>query len=277
MIRNPVLWSWDALRGAAGSLEGVASNPVTAPPQVRRIEFADLRAALAAGLDDFRANPTHYVFLCAIYPVMGLLLWYLAVGYDVLPLLFPLIAGFALVGPLAGSGLYEISRRRERGEQIAWWDALGVFASPSIGGIILLGIGFLLLFAFWMAVADLLYRALLPPPDSFADLLRLVFTTGAGWALIVLGNGIGFLFAVAALMAGTFSFPLLVDRSAAVETAVATSVRAVLENKRVMATWGVIVAALLVAGSIPVLLGLAVVLPVLSHATWHLYRRTIVS
>lgn len=275
MIRNPVLFGWDALSGTAASVEAIGAAPMIAPPAVRRIDLADLRGALAAGVSDFNADPTHYLFLCGIYPVVGLFLWFLAIGDGVLPIVFPLIAGFALVGPLAGVGLYEISRRRERGEAIAWYDALSVFRSPSIGSIIGLGIILLALFAVWMAVADLLYRLLLPPPASAIDFLRLVFATPAGWGLIVVGNAVGFLFAVAALMVGVFSFPLLVDRPAAVETAVSTSVRAVLANKRVMAVWGLIVAALLVAGSLPLLVGLAVVLPVLSHATWHLYRRTI--
>jgi uncharacterized membrane protein len=276
MIRNPVLWGWDQIRGAlVMGAESIGVAPVTEVPRIRQIGWADLRHALRAGLADFRADPTHYVFLCAIYPIVGLIIGRAVVGYDVLPLIFPLVAGFALLGPLAAVGLYEISRRRERGEQVAWWNALSVFSSPSIGGILAVGLLMLGLFAVWVAIADLLYRALLPPPDSGADFLRLVFTTGRGWALIVVGNLIGFGFALTALLVGVFSFPLLVDRPVAAETAIRTSVRAVLANKRVMAGWGLIVAGLLVLGSIPALVGLAVVLPVLSHATWHLYRRTI--
>lgn len=275
MIRNPVVWSWDAIRTTAGTAEAFGAATVTEPPDVRTIHLSDLRASLAEGIDDFRAHPTHYVFLCAIYPVVGLLLWYFAVGYNVLHLVFPLIAGFALLGPLAGCGLYEISRRRERGERVSWLDALGVFGRPSIAGIIALGVGFLLMFVFWMAIADLLYRLLLPPPGSAGNFLSLVFATGHGWLLIVFGNLIGFLFAVAALALGVFSFPMMVDRNVSVETAVLTSLRAAAANPGVIAVWGLIVAFLLVLGSIPVLVGLAIVLPILSHATWHLYRRTV--
>lgn len=275
VIRNPVIWGWDAVRGVAGTVPAGTIGSAGVPAIPRRIEIADLRAALAQGFEDFRANPTHYVFLCAIYPVLGLLLARNAVGAGLLPLIFPMVAGFTLLGPLVAVGLYEISRRRERGEPTSWWEALGVFQSPAIGSIIGVGLIMLALFGLWLAASAVLYAALLPAPQSGTEMLGLVFATPRGYALILLGCGMGFVFAVVALVIGTFSFPLMVDRATSAEAAIRTSVQAVLMNRRVMAIWGLLVAGALAAGSVPFLLGLAVVIPVLSHATWHLYRRVI--
>ena len=248
-----------------------------APPKVRTIGFADLKDALARGLDDFRAMPSHAVFLCLIYPVVGFMLFRWAVGANVLPLLFPLAAGFALIGPIAAVGLYEMSRRREQGLDVSWKHALDVFRSPSLGAIAALGLVLVAIFLTWIAVAQAVYVAYFgyTPAASMPDFIAQVLTTPAGWGLIVVGNGIGFLFAVLVLTLGVVSFPLLLDRDAGAAVAVLTSVRAVMANKVVMAAWGLIVAALLLIGSLPAFFGLAVVMPVLGHATWHLYRKVV--
>jgi uncharacterized membrane protein len=233
-----------------------------------------LREALARGLNDFAACRTDVVFLCVIYPVVGLVLARLAFGYRLLPLLFPLASGFALVGPFAALGLYEMSRRREEGAEVGWADAFGVARSPSVAAIVLLGLVLMAIFLLWLAAAGAIYVLTLGPeaPASATRFFRQVFTTDAGWALIVIGVGVGFLFALAVLAIGVVSFPLLLDREAGLDTAVRTSVRAVVANPGPMALWGLIVAAGLVIGSIPFFLGLIVVMPVLGHATWHLYR-----
>ena len=126
---------------------------------VRKIGLSDLREALRLGWEDFQAIPTHAVVLCVIYPVLGLVLFRLAVGYSVLPLLFPLAAGFTLIGPFAALGLYELSRRRERGEGAAAWDAMQVYRAPSFGAMLELGILLFVLFGTWIAVADAIYIA----------------------------------------------------------------------------------------------------------------------
>jgi uncharacterized membrane protein len=107
------------------------------------------------------------------------------------------------------------------------------------------------------------------------DFVQRVLTTPQGWWLIIVGCGAGFLFAVVALCISVVSFPLMLDRHAGAADAMVTSLRAVAQNPGPMAAWGLIVAALLVAGSLPFFLGLAVVIPLLGHATWHLYRKVI--
>ena len=133
-------------------VSGAESNAVQ--PTIRKIGLKDLRHALAKGVEDFSAMPTHAVFLCLIYPIAGLVLFRVAVGYDVLPLLFPLAAGFALLGPLAAVGLYELSRRREEGLDTNWSHALDVFRLSSIGSIAALGALLLVIFLVWLAVAQ---------------------------------------------------------------------------------------------------------------------------
>jgi uncharacterized membrane protein len=244
---------------------------------VRTLSLADLKDALAKGVADFSAMPSHAVFLCIIYPIAGLVLGRLAIGYDVLPLLFPLMAGFALIGPLAAIGLYEMSRRREQGLDISWRHILDVRHRPTFGAIVTLGVLLMAIFLIWLAVAQAIYVATFGylPAASMPDFLRQVLTTPEGWTLIVVGNGVGFLFAVLVLTISVVSFPLLIDRDVGAAGAIVTSVRVVLANPVIMAAWGFIVALLLMIGSIPLLFGLAVVMPVLGHATWHLYRRAV--
>jgi len=246
-------------------------------PVVRQISPADLVQALNRGLDDFLAMPSHAIFLCMIYPLLGLWLISLASGYSMLPLAFPLAAGFALIGPIAAIGLYELSRRREAGLDGATSHAFDVWYSPSFGAIVVLGLLLMAIFLVWLAVAQAIYVANFgyAAPTSVSQFVTDVFTTPAGWRLIVVGTGVGFLFAVVVLTIGAVSFPLLLDRDVGAAVALYTSIRVVLANPLTMALWGFIVAALLVIGSLPFFLGLAVVMPVLGHATWHLYRRAV--
>ena len=231
-----------------------AARASAAEPVVRKIGPADLRATRSArGLDDFWAMPTHVVFLGLIYPIAGLVIARLAFGYDLLPLLFPLTAGFALLGPFAALGLYELSRRREEGLDTSWKHAFDVFRSPSFGAIAALGLLLLAIFFVWIAIADAIYVATFgyAPAASIPDFLSDVFTTPAGWTLIVVGVGVGFLFAVLVLTISVVSFPLLLDRKVSPAVAMLTSVRAVLANPATMALWGLIVAAALVSARSP--------------------------
>jgi len=246
-------------------------------PAVKTIGMASLRHAVAKGIEDFNAVPTFAVFLGIIYIVLGLILYRLSFGYDVLPLVYPMLAGFALLGPFAAIALYELSRRREQGLDVSVEHLFEVFRSPSIGAIVRLGLVLTGLFLAWLALAQLMYTQIMGGvvPASLEEFVRQVLTTPAGHQLILVGNAVGFLFAALVLVISVVSFPMLVDRDVSAATAVRTSVRAVIASPLAMAAWGLFVAAALVVGALPLFFGLAVVFPVLGHATWHLYRRTV--
>lgn len=246
-------------------------------PVIRRIESADLFEALRKGWDDFKALPSHLFLIALLYPINGLILFRLAFGYELLPLLFPLVAGFALLGPLAAIGFYEISRRRELGLPVSWHHTLDVFSSRSLPAILVLGGVLMVLFVAWLWTAYVLYLSVFGNvvPKSMAGFFSQVLSTSAGWRLMLIGNAIGFLFALTVFAISVVSFPMLVDRPVSPVAAVMTSIKAVVANPVTMATWGLIVAAGLIIGALPFLFGLVVVVPVLGHATWHLYRRIV--
>jgi uncharacterized membrane protein len=217
------------------------------------------------------------MFLCLIYPIIGIALVWLTFGYELLPLVFPLAFGFALVGPVAAVGLYEISRRREQGVPTSWADAFGAMRSPGFGAILVLGLVLLTIFLLWLFTANWIYQITLgpEPPLSIGRFIGDVFTTKGGWRMITVGLGVGVLFAFLVLAISVVSFPLLLDRDVGLDIAVWTSIRAVAANPGPMLLWSLIVAGGLLIGSIPAFLGLIFVLPVLGHATWHLYRRMV--
>lgn len=246
-------------------------------PVVRKIGVADIVDSLKLGLDDFSEKPSHYVFLCLMYPIAGIFLTVWSSGANLLPLLFPLMSGFALLGPVAAIGLYEISRRRENGQDSSWRHAFEVRYSPALPSIIAAGILLLALFIAWLAVAQVIYTAHFGDmvPVSISSFLSDVLTTPQGMSLILWGNLAGFVFAVIVLATTVVTFPLLLDRDVGAVAAIDASVRASAANPGPVALWGLIVAALLVIGTIPIFAGLAVVMPVLGHSTWHLYRKLI--
>ncbi len=252
-------------------IAGPDSTPVY--PSVRKIGPADLKDALAKGVEDFLTMPSSLVFLGLIYPIVGIGL----LASSPLPLLFPLMSGFALVGPFAAIGLYEISRRRELGLDTSWAHAFGVARSHSMFSILSLGVLLLVIFACWEFTARSLYVALFgsTPPESFIQFVANILGTPQGWKLIGFGTVIGFVFAVVALSISVVSFPLLLDRDVDVPVAILTSVRAVLTNPFTMAQWGLIVATILAIGFLLLFIGLAVAVPILGHSTWHLYRKVV--
>jgi len=262
------------------SLDGAAP----ALPAIRNITTHDLFDALSKGIEDAKAKPSFVPFVIVIYPLVSVLAIMVVFNYDYLPLLFPVVSGAVLVGPFMTIALCEISRRRERGIDFSMMGGYNFFGSPSIKDILLLGLLMIGLFFFWLATAMTLYgmtvgdewRAVPNAPDSVIEFVRALFSTAEGWTLIILGNLIGLVFAVTALCIGTVSFPMLLDREVGIGTAVQTSIAVVKANPFNMAVWGLIVVVLLIAGAIPFLAGLAVVMPVLGHATWHLYRKAVV-
>jgi uncharacterized membrane protein len=247
------------------------------PVEVRKIEPRDCAVALREGLDDFLAMPTHPVFLGLFYAFGGIALAALSSFGNALQLVFPFAAGFALMGPFFAVGLYELSRRREAGLPASWRDAFKVFRSPALPSIIALGFYLLVIFGLWIGVAELLYIRLYgaDPPPAALPFLEDVLTSGRGWLLIFWGGLIGLCFAASVLCVSLVSFPLMLDRDVGLVPAVVTSMRLARENPGPVALWGLIVAAGLVLGSATLFIGLAVIVPVLGHATWRLYRRAI--
>lgn len=255
-----------------------AAQAPPATPVVRRIGTGAIWRALALGWRDFQANPTQLVFLAIIYPVIGILAATAAAGRDMMPIIWPLISGFTLVGPIAALGIYELSRRREAGEDPSWVDAFTVIHSPSISSILAVAVMLLAIFVAWLFTARAIYDAVfasMPPAASGADFLRQVMETPQGWRLAVLGNLAGLIFAIVVLSLTVVSFPLLLDRPVGVGVALRTSLQAVAVNPGPMALWGLTVAVTLAVASIPAFVGLAVAVPVLGHATWHLYRAVV--
>ncbi len=248
-------------------------------PDVRTIRTADLKDALAKGIADFNAKPTHLLFLAIIYPILMILFARTYAGYDFLPLVFPIIAGSTLLGPLAACGMYELSRRREQGLDVSWVNCFDVLRSPSILAIATIGVILGAIFFAWMAVAQGIFWYYFDNvvPDTITAFAEQIFLTPSGWSLIVVGCGAGFLFSVLVLTISVVSIPMLLDRHVDVMTAILTSVRSVLANPKTMALWGLIVAGSLLIGALPLFVGLAVVMPILGHATWHLYRKIVVN
>ena len=247
-------------------------------PDVRSIEIGDLYDCLRAGYEDFMAKPSHIIFIIVMYPLIGVVLAAWTSGANALPMLFPLASGFALLGPFAAIGLYEISRRREAGMDTSWRHALELRHSPALPSIAAVGAMLFAVFIAWLLTAQALYSAIFgpEPPASFGSFLSQLFSTSEGWTLILAGNAIGFVFAVVVLSTTVVAFPLLVDRDVGAWAAIHTSARAVMANPLQMLAWGFIVALLLALGSLPLFAGLIVVIPVLGHATWHLYRKVVV-
>ncbi len=255
------------------------AQPVVRPaPRVRRITERDLDWALSAAWADFRAKRGDILILALLYPLVGFLSAAVAFDDRLLPMFFPLVAGISILGPAAASGFYEIARRREEGLDSSWMHFLDPLNGRSRVGLAILTGGLAALFVGWLLTAWLIAAATigLTPSTSVSAFVHLVLTTPQGWAMIVAGNLAGFGFAGATLVLGLVSFPMVVDGTADPVTAVATSLRAARENPSMVASWGLRIAGLLALGALPAFMGLAIVLPVVGYATWHLYTRLVV-
>jgi uncharacterized membrane protein len=245
---------------------------------IRRIDASDIRAALAAGWADFQAIPTQLVFLCILYPVVGLLAGRAAFHDALMPLVWPLVAGLSLLGPICAVGLYEISRRREAGLPASAMNALDVLRSPALPQVAAMGAVLVAIFVAWLIAAHVLYRTTLAPLGitGIGALMDAALTTRQGWTMLILGNLIGGAFATVVLCISAISIPLMLHRHVSLPAAIQVSLRVARDNPATMARWGLTVALLLAIGSAPLFIGLAVVMPLLGHATWHLYRRAVV-
>lgn len=246
-------------------------------PVIAKISFADLSDSLRQGAADFWAKPSHFLPLAIIYPIIGIVLTVWMNGYQTWPMLYPLVGGFALLGPIAALPLYEISRQREEGREPSWRDALGVIRSPAMGSILVVGIMLLAMFTLWLSAAQAIYSGIYGSsvPRTLDGLFSLVFADSNGLMLLAIGTGVGALFALVVLCTSVIAFPLLLDRDVGAYVAIETSFRAVLHNPIALIVWGLMVGLGLFFGSALLFVGLAVVLPIFGHATWHLYRKLV--
>lgn len=278
-IGNPISWGLKQLRAAGHDIGDVTRRigGTGDVPRVRTLTYADLREALRLGVQDFGALRTDVIAAALLYPIAGAVLVWAAWNGALLPLIFPIASGFALVGPAAAIGFYEMSRRREAGQKTNWLDGFRVLASPAFGVVFAGAMMLAAVFFCWLLTAYFIFLATMGPeiPASAMDFLREVLTTPAGWAMMAIGIPAGAVFAAVVLSSAVVSFPLLLDRDVGIPAAIVTSLRVTRAAPGPVLAWGAIVAAFLALGTIPLFLGLAIALPVLGHATWHLYRKAV--
>jgi uncharacterized membrane protein len=244
--------------------------------KVRKITNADVAWAFQEAWKDFQDRRGDLLVLAVIYPLIAFLAAAISFDSKLLPMFFPLVAGLSILGPAVASGFYELARRREVGEDAGWRHFIDPLQGRSRVSLLLLSLGLFVLFLGWLGAASLVYQATLglQYPTAFEFLSRL-FTTPQGLEMILLGNLVGLIFAVATLCLALVSFPMVVDKVVDPFIAVATSLAAVRANPGPVANFGIRVAALLFLGCLPAFVGLAVVLPVLGYASWHLYTRLV--
>jgi uncharacterized membrane protein len=254
-----------------------AANDTEQVIPVRKITAEDLRISLRDGWNDFLEKRGDLIIAGLIYPLIGLIAAAVTLGGTLLPLFFPIAAGISLLGPIVAIGYYELARRREEGLESDWTHFFDVRKRPSAHGLVAVAGLLIAIFVVWVAVAAALFVTLWGGymPTSVGDFLTRIFTTPEGLALLVIGNGVGAVFAAVVLAVSVVSLPMLVDCTLHSHVAISTSVRAFFANFWLMMRWGLTIAVLLVLGSIPLFIGLAVVLPVLGYATWHLYTRLV--
>lgn len=255
-----------------------ASRPARSRPiPIKTINDDDLRFALKQGYADFGDLRGDLIFAGLIYTVLGLAAVVMTTSSPLMPFFYPVVAGVALLGPIAAVGFYELARRRENGDEVHWFSFIDLRKRPSVDDMGMVAGLLLVIFLGWLVSAGLLYWLIFgwTTPTSIAGFLAMIFTTARGWALIVAGAVVGAIFGWFVLALSVVSLPMLVDCDVSASEAVSTSWRAVHANKREMIRWGVVVTALLVLGSIPLFVGLAFVLPWLGYSTWHLYTRLV--
>jgi uncharacterized membrane protein len=247
------------------------------PIPVRTITDDDLRFSLSQGYEDFGDLRGDLIFAGLIYTIIGLAAVVMTTSRPLMPFFYPVVAGVALLGPIAAVGFYELARRRESGQEVHWFNFLDVRKRPSLDDMGMVAGLLLVIFVGWLVAAAALYALIFgwQTPTSIGDFLSMIFTTARGWTLIIAGAVVGAIFGWIVLALSVASLPMLVDCDVSASEAVSASWRAAHANKREMVRWGIVVTALLVLGSIPLFVGLAFVLPWLGYSTWHLYTRLI--
>ncbi|SNY91793.1 Uncharacterized membrane protein [Cohaesibacter sp. ES.047] len=258
-----------------------SSNPSTVAslnePQIRDLTTEDLTYALSAGMRDLQHSAPYGLFFGAFYALAGwLLLWLLSV-YSLPYLVYPLASGFALIAPFIAAGLYEISRRREYGLPLSPGAVFGAIFGKETKELRWMALVTGFAFIIWIDIAIFLYviffglEALSP-----STLISTVVATPEGALFLVVGNLAGAGLGLAVFSITAISFPMLLHRDVDFITGMITSIRCVLANRKAMLSWAIFIAFMMLVSLASLLLGLIVILPLLGHATWHLYRRAII-
>ena len=248
-----------------------------AVPKVNKMTAGDITASLKAGFSDFRARPVMSGFFGLFYAVFGILFVWSLVWLDMLWMIIPAAVGFPLIAPFAAAGLYEMSRRLQKGESFGWSEILTVMANQrkrEMGWM-----AFVTLFVFWVWMYQVrLWLAIILQDASFSDFdkfLNTVFFTPQGWTFLVIGTCVGALLSAVLFSVTVVAMPMLLDRETNFVSAMITSVRVVAENPVVMLTWAAIISVTMLLSLVPAFLGLVFTLPILGHTTWHLYQRAV--
>ena len=246
--------------------------------QTRTITLNDLWQSLREGVADYGLKSGSIPLAILFYFLASLLIILFSSGTELRYLAFPMVAGFNLLGPIVATGYFEMSRRREQGLPYGWRHCFGFIHTHSFAPILALSVAMMVLYVAWLYMAEIIYFGTFGDRqiESAAMFIDEIFGTRHGGALIAYGNFVGFLFASTALAMSVVAFPLVLDKPVTSFTAIKVSVRAVWSNTFVMAVWGLVVVGLVALGGLIFLIGLAVTLPILGHATWHLYRKIVV-
>lgn len=253
---------------------GVQTSPL---PGVRALTAGDVARCLKAGIADFAKAPLPGLLIGSLFALIG---GAIVLGLTVLDMPwmgYPFAIGFPLIGPFAAAGLYEVSRRQGTDEPVTLGAILGAMWAQrrrELGWM-----AFVMLFVFWVWMYQIrLLIALflgLVSFASFGEFLTIIFTTQQGLLFLGVGHLVGALLAMVLFSITVCAMPLLMDREIDIVSAMITSVRAVMASPYVMLGWGVMVTLSLLAASLPLFAGLVVVLPVLGHATWHIYLKAV--
>jgi len=249
-------------------------EPIAPAAVARDLSESDLRAALAAGWDDFKTYPAFGLFFSAFYVLGGIALYFGLFARGEAAWFIPIAAGFPLFAPFAAVGLYEVSRRREQGKSMKWGAVLGALRGRGDEQLLVMGVVVLIAFGFWIILARGIFAIFMAQSGIGTESLALLVSF-PGVMMLLIGSAVGALMAVALFAITVVSLPMLLDRDVDFVTAMIVSMETVRANPQIMLKWAAVIGATLFVAMLPLFLGLFIALPVLGHATWHMYRRAV--